>query len=188
MGGDQGDSDAAADDDRAAGDLIRGADGLDQARSQNFRSMQQIAVSRHSNHRELVAAETRCDIGFAARRLDPSGHPIEDLISSLMSEGIVDVLESVEVEKKYREFHAETPMPRQRRLPQQQHDRIDTFEKAYGIFLEQPGSGVAALDGRPGRFGALSKHLQARPDPTQQDDHDAEDYDRVAQATQNRGL
>jgi hypothetical protein len=73
-------------------------------------------------------------------------------------------------------------------LPQQQHDGIDAFEEAYGVFLEQPGSGVAALDGRPGRFGALSKHQQARPDPTQQDDNDAEDYDRVAQATQNRGL
>jgi hypothetical protein len=73
-------------------------------------------------------------------------------------------------------------------LPQQQHDRVDAFEKAYGVFLEQPGSSVAALDGDPDRMGALSKHLQAGSDPAQQDDNDAEDHDRVAQATQNRGL
>jgi hypothetical protein len=71
MGGNQGDSDAAADDDRAAGDLIRGTDGLDQSRSQNFRFMQQIAVSRRRDHRELVTPETRSDIGFATRGLDP---------------------------------------------------------------------------------------------------------------------
>ena len=37
-------------------------------------------------------------------------------------------------------------------------------------------------------MGALGKHLQACADPTEQDDHDAEDDDRVAQATQSRGL
>ena len=73
-------------------------------------------------------------------------------------------------------------------LPQQQHDRVDAFEKAYGVFLEQPGRGVAALDGDPDRMGALGKHLQAGPGPTQQDDDDAEDDDRVTQATQNRCL
>jgi hypothetical protein len=112
MGGNRGDPDAAADDDRAAVDFIRGADSLDQSRSQNFRLMQQIAVPSRRNHCELVAPETRCDVGLAARGLDPLGDPLEELVSSLMSQGVVDVLEPVEVEKKHREFRAETPMPR----------------------------------------------------------------------------
>jgi hypothetical protein len=33
--------------------------------------MQQIAVSRRRDHRELVTPETRSDIGFATRGLDP---------------------------------------------------------------------------------------------------------------------
>jgi hypothetical protein len=65
-------------------------------------------------------------------------------------------------------------------LPQQQHDRVDAFEKACRVLLEQPGSRVAALDGDTDRFGAFGKHLQACSDPAQQDDHDAEDDDRVA--------
>jgi hypothetical protein len=56
-----------------------------------------------------------------------------------------------------------------------------------GVFLEQPGSSVPALNGGPNRCGALSKNLQAGSHPAQQDDHDAENDDRVAQATQNRG-
>ena len=36
--------------------------------AQNFRSMQQIAVSRHRDHRELVTPETRSDIGVADTR------------------------------------------------------------------------------------------------------------------------
>jgi hypothetical protein len=52
-------------------------------------------------------------------------------------------------------------------LPQQQHGRIDAFEKAYGIFFEQPGGGVAALNSYPARFAAFRKHLQACADPTQ---------------------
>jgi hypothetical protein len=73
-------------------------------------------------------------------------------------------------------------------LPQQQHDRIDAFEKADRVFLEQLGRRLAALDGDPDSMGALGKRLQACADPAQQDDDDAEDHDRVAQATQSRGL
>jgi hypothetical protein len=65
-------------------------------------------------------------------------------------------------------------------LPQQQHDCVDAFEKAYGVFLEQAGSRVTALDGDPDRVGALGNHLQACADPAQQDDDDAEDDDRIA--------
>jgi hypothetical protein len=114
MGGNQGDPDAAADDDRVAVDLIRRADRLDQPRSQNSRAVQQIAVCGLCNNRKLVATETRRDVGFATRGLDPSGHALEKLVSSLMPQGIVDGLEPVEVEKKNREFRAETPMPRER--------------------------------------------------------------------------
>jgi hypothetical protein len=40
-------------------------------------------------------------------------------------------------------------------LPQQ-HDRIDAFEEAYSILLEQSGSGVAAFNGCPARFAAAN--------------------------------
>ena len=45
-----------------------------------------------------------------------SATSFEKLVSGLMPERIVDGLEPVEVEQKYREFRTETPMPRQRRL------------------------------------------------------------------------
>ncbi len=69
---------------------------------------------RHRDHRKLVTPETRSDIGLATRGLDPFGHPLEKRVSSLMPQGVVDGLEPVEVEKKHREFGAETPMFRQR--------------------------------------------------------------------------
>src|SRR3984957_15945259 len=55
-----------------------------------------------ADDKELLAkaAETRSDIGFATRGLDPPSHALEKLVSGLMPQGVVDGLEPVEVEKE----------------------------------------------------------------------------------------
>ncbi len=63
-------------------------------------------VHRRQDHPELVAAQPGDGLGLAHRFLEPGVDLAEDDVAVMMAEGVVDLLESIEVEQQQRETPA----------------------------------------------------------------------------------
>src|SRR6185437_12481024 len=68
-------------------DLLRGGDGLE-----------------HDD--EFIAAHAYDDVVRAGRGANPLRHGLQQLVAGLVTAGVVDVLEAIEIEKEHREHGA----------------------------------------------------------------------------------
>src|SRR5262245_60067709 len=97
MVGNERNPDAASDHDGMTADLVRRANGLDQALGQGGGCVLALDT-KIGNQTELVAAKPCRHIPFAHGSPDAIGDLLQKRIASMVSEGIVHTLELVEVE------------------------------------------------------------------------------------------
>ena len=93
------DADAGPDHGFKAIDLVRLAQGLD-----DLDRTRADVVRRHvapEDHRELVAAKSRHQIVLACIRRETRSHQRQQLVAGVMTEGIVDVLEQIEIDAEH---------------------------------------------------------------------------------------
>ncbi len=53
-------------------------------------------------HHELVAAQARHHVGATQQAAQPSGHDLEQVVAGIVTEGVVDALEAVQVDEQHR--------------------------------------------------------------------------------------
>ncbi len=95
---------------------------------------------------ELIAAETRDDIGVAHAALQPAGHGFEQLVAALVAQRVVDALELVEVEKQHRKLLAAAdPLERMIQLLAEKHAVGQTGQRVVMRKPRDPRLGLFAL-------------------------------------------
>jgi hypothetical protein len=100
---------------------------------------------RGLHDRKLVAAQPRHDVGFPETPSQPGRHGLEQFVAALVSEGVVDALEFVEVQIEHRQPFAAS----------------DTPERLLELFAEkhpvgQVGQRIVVRQMRDPLFGQLS--------------------------------
>src|SRR5438477_8894361 len=103
VAGRDGNADARADHNLLAVDVVRRRERRDQPPRESGGLARRREWPLQDD--ELVAAETRDDVAVAKRRLEPRRDLDEERIATRVAEGVVDLLELVEVD----EHHCELP-------------------------------------------------------------------------------
>ena len=97
VAGADGDADAGADDHLLPVDLVGAADGFDHATRKRSGVGRLGDVSLQNG--KLVATHARDDVGVARERAQPFRDHLEEFVAGGVAEGVVDVLEVVEIEE-----------------------------------------------------------------------------------------
>jgi hypothetical protein len=96
---DHRDADRGADHDGLVADRVGRAERGDQPVGDGLQRT--VVAARVSDHRELVAADARHEIVAAQGAGEPLGHGPNQFVASRMAEGVVDVLEVIEVDVEH---------------------------------------------------------------------------------------
>jgi hypothetical protein len=102
------------------------------------------AVRQRGEHGELVAAEAGEEVAAAQHLAQAMGDLDQEPVALLMAEGVVDLLDAIEVDQQQRRERAHAPGARERALPLPMQGRAvrQVGEPVVGRLVAQPARGA----------------------------------------------